>query len=233
MPRRRNRSKRGNVNSGQSVSVTGISNPRVSIVPTGGQFSVVNTPILPPLMQRRLKYVQKYEYNPGAQVDDHVWQCSSLYDPDTTGTGHQPYGFDQLSALYYKYRVRKTRFSFTWTNTAAGAGTVILYPSFTTTSIVTPTCQEIPGAVWAQFTTAAAGQPSVTICIDIDHAKFLGRTRADFEADDLYAANYGSSPTIGMYIHVRVECDVNTTGKGTVEMVTESDFYQLQDPGAS
>lgn len=35
----------------------------------------------------------------------YVFRLGSLYDPDVTGTGHQPCGFDQLSALYYHYIV--------------------------------------------------------------------------------------------------------------------------------
>lgn len=35
----------------------------------------------------------------------YVFRLGSLYDPDVTGTGHQPCGFDQMSALYYHYIV--------------------------------------------------------------------------------------------------------------------------------
>ena len=30
---------------------------------------------------------------------------NSLFDPDQTGTGHQPYYFDQFAALYNRYTV--------------------------------------------------------------------------------------------------------------------------------
>lgn len=32
---------------------------------------------------------------------------NSLYDPNNTGGGHQPYGYDQISALYRRYLVRR------------------------------------------------------------------------------------------------------------------------------
>lgn len=35
----------------------------------------------------------------------YVFRGNSLFDPDVTGTGHQPLYFDQYSALYSKYRV--------------------------------------------------------------------------------------------------------------------------------
>jgi len=38
-----------------------------------------------------------------------VFSCNGMYDPDITGTGHQPYYFDDLSALYNHYTVLKSK----------------------------------------------------------------------------------------------------------------------------
>lgn len=38
---------------------------------------------------------------------ENAFRLGSLYDPDFTGTGHQPLGFDQLAAIYRIYRVYK------------------------------------------------------------------------------------------------------------------------------
>lgn len=35
----------------------------------------------------------------------HYFSCNGCYDPDITGTGHQPMGFDELMAKYLHYRV--------------------------------------------------------------------------------------------------------------------------------
>lgn len=35
----------------------------------------------------------------------YVWRMNSLFDPDFTGGGHQPYMFDQISSLYTYYNV--------------------------------------------------------------------------------------------------------------------------------
>jgi hypothetical protein len=44
--------------------------------------------------------------------------ASSVYDPDYTGAGHQPRGFDQIMPFYDHFVVRKSRIraSFTMTN---------------------------------------------------------------------------------------------------------------------
>jgi len=35
----------------------------------------------------------------------YVWSCNGLYDPDITGTGHQPLYFDQMALIYNHYHV--------------------------------------------------------------------------------------------------------------------------------
>ncbi len=37
---------------------------------------------------------------------EQVFRLNSLFDPDLTGTGHQPFGFDQLTPIYGRYAVQ-------------------------------------------------------------------------------------------------------------------------------
>lgn len=57
----------------------------------------------------------------GGVVVQNVFQGNSCYDPDTTGTGHQPYCYDQWSNLFRKYMVSgaqiKVSFNALTTNT--------------------------------------------------------------------------------------------------------------------
>lgn len=56
---------------------------------------------------------------------------NSLYDPDITGAGHQPYGFDQLANMYNRYRVSASRVMVVATNlstTATEETDVIVFP---------------------------------------------------------------------------------------------------------
>lgn len=63
-----------------------------------------------------LKVVQRYfsetfTLNPavGSLVAHHFFRCNGLYDPDATGTGHQPIGFDQITTMYNRYMVYKAK----------------------------------------------------------------------------------------------------------------------------
>jgi len=50
-----------------------------------------------------LKYVEAIESSNAAL--DFVWRLNSIFDPNRTGTGHQPMGHDQYAVLYNRYRV--------------------------------------------------------------------------------------------------------------------------------
>ncbi len=41
-------------------------------------------------------------------ISSYVFTCNGMYDPNITGTGHQPMYFDQMSAIYDHYTVFKS-----------------------------------------------------------------------------------------------------------------------------
>lgn len=62
-----------------------------------------------PYYSARLHYSDDISLSAPATVyqfgTDYIFRLNSLYDPNETSTGHQPYGFDQLAALYRNYKV--------------------------------------------------------------------------------------------------------------------------------
>lgn len=68
-----------------------------------------------------VRYVENFSMNSPLGVPTYyVFSANGLYDPNITGTGHQPMGFDQMMALYNHYEV----LSATITLTAVNSGTV-------------------------------------------------------------------------------------------------------------
>lgn len=61
----------------------------------------------PDTYKTKLRYAGTYErtFDGVTGLNQYVWNLNSLYDPDQTGTGAQPTYFDQLTAVYAKYRV--------------------------------------------------------------------------------------------------------------------------------
>ncbi len=54
---------------------------------------------------RRLPYFQTISLNANIAPQNHIFSANGCFDPDITGAGHQPLGFDQYMALYDHYKV--------------------------------------------------------------------------------------------------------------------------------
>lgn len=67
---------------------------------------------LPPLYYSTLKYCEYVTISLSAGgFNYYVMSANGLYDPNISGTGHQPMYFDQMMALYNHYHVRASRCS--------------------------------------------------------------------------------------------------------------------------
>lgn len=71
-----------------------------------------------------------------------VFRGNGMYDPDRTGTGHQPYGFDQLSGLYKYFSVRASSIKVWYVTASAGTG-VLLNVGPDATAASTPTISAV------------------------------------------------------------------------------------------
>lgn len=48
----------------------------------------------------------------GGSPSQYLFSCNGMFDPNITGTGHQPYYFDQMAALYNHYLVIGSKCKF-------------------------------------------------------------------------------------------------------------------------
>lgn len=53
-------------------------------------------------------------------TDMNVYRANSLYDPNYSGIGHQPMGFDQWANIYNRYTVKGAKITVTYTRTGTG-----------------------------------------------------------------------------------------------------------------
>jgi len=70
------------------------------------------------------RYVDTIGINPGITntVANHTFRANGMYDPDFTGVGHQPYGFDQYMAFYQHYTVIGAKITATFMPDASTIG---------------------------------------------------------------------------------------------------------------
>lgn len=75
---------------------------------------------LPLKLKRELRYMESsIGLNPGVAgtAADYVFSANGLYDPNITGVGHQPLGFDNYMAMYEHYTVIGAKITVQFQNT--------------------------------------------------------------------------------------------------------------------
>ena len=78
-----------------------------------------------------IRYVDVYTLTSASNgIAKQYMRMNSLFDPDQTGTGHQPYYFDQFAALYNRYTVLGSKLTAEFS----------LLPSDCYSSAVRPSC---------------------------------------------------------------------------------------------
>lgn len=67
---------------------------------------VINRPVVPDTTIVKMRYHSTVSINPiTGLAGNHLFRCGSIFDPDYTSTGHQPYGHDEWTQFYNHYCV--------------------------------------------------------------------------------------------------------------------------------
>jgi len=131
-----------------------------------------------------------------------VFRANGLYDPDATlGAGHQPYGFDQLMALYNRYVVLGAKITVTAfpSNVASAVLLAVKLSDNAALLSTTPTVlQEQPGYRYKLISNASASvQPRISCGYS---AKKM--CRPGFMNNDTYQGNVNKDPDDQWYFTV-------------------------------
>lgn len=130
-----------------------------------------------------------------------IYRMSSLYDPNYSGLGHQPLGFDQMMLFYDHYTVIGARARINFSNTdGSNPQTVALKLSDEFT--VNPDLQntfENGDTRWTTLSPSDGGQASKTLTINYSAKKFFTK---NVLGDDLHQGNVSTNPAENCYLHV-------------------------------
>ncbi len=87
---------------------------------SGTQVGLSWMPIFPSYVKKRLTYYEGIQLsNLLFAPANYVYSANGLYDPNITGTGHQPDGFDQMMLFYNHYVVTSAKITVNFRNTSA------------------------------------------------------------------------------------------------------------------
>lgn len=175
----------------------------------------------PVALRKQFSYSQIVQFTSGtaAMGTQQAYRMNSLYDPDYTGSGHQPYGFDQMSGLYSKYRVDRCKFELTFTTPGAAndllcAATVCPGTSSSLSAVSTQLVPERPDSIWGVC--SSSGERRCVLRGNFDLHVVCGVSKAKYEAEDNYSAAIGADPSQVALLTCSAGC-VDGTASVTVQ----------------
>ena len=194
--------------------------------------------MLPRSFRTSLRYAETFSLTTGAAGIVGTVQTmflNSLYDPNYTGTGHQPYGFDQLAAFFQQYIVHAARFQLITSTIGGTAEVCVAYQVFPTAG----------GVSIAGITSDAAAEKSTvstfvagssgnvrarSVAGEVKMHQIFGLTKAQYAAQtDVYGAAVTSNPSLGAYLEVGIGSYNGTAGETlSVQIILdlEAEFWQ-------
>jgi hypothetical protein len=182
----------------------------------------------PDRIKARLCYTSLNRVNPGVLTFvDTVFNLNSLFDPEFTGAGHQPRGFDTLATLYGKYRVNRCIATLHARQRAAHGIQIVMVPNNTSTALQNNDYPaEMQRSVASQITGSA--QPVVNLERAYDCADVLGQTSAQYRADEDTSALVTANPAELLYLHVfaqQIDGATVLDYEFVLNMVFECEFF--------
>jgi len=169
--------------------------------------ALLRVPVFP--VSRRVTGMLYYESNlslsaPGSGVaGNYIFSANGVYDPNVTGTGHQPMAFDQMM-LYYE-QATVVRSSITVACIPAYPMRVAIYLSPDVGPITDPSrlvenglIKSVPLSGLASAPVVNNRQPEITLSCDV--ASYFGRkTSRELTDDDQLTTTAAANPTEQVY----------------------------------
>lgn len=132
-----------------------------------------------------------------------TFRVNSLFDPDFTGAGSQPVGYDQFSALYGRYDVHSVRFEIQYANLTSLPARIGYYLTPQSTLPAAPSiwCVQPYGRA-AVVGPVGSGKDVVSLRGSSTLFKELGVTKRQFIDEADFSATTSTSPARVLYLHL-------------------------------
>lgn len=184
-----------------------------------GQTLVSLRSPVPDAFVTRLTYVGRDTLSPGAGgMDTCVVRANGMYDPDQSGVGHQPLGFDQFMALYNHWTVYSSKITVWFANlssTASHSALVgIKLDDDTTINGDPSTVAEHDGCVY-RFIGNSNNAPAA-LTLSFSGAKWFG-DRMKLSADP-FMGDSTADPTEQAFFHIFCSGTNTTVDIGNVDI---------------
>jgi hypothetical protein len=153
-----------------------------------------------------------------------AFRLNSLYDPDYSGTGTQPTGFDELMAIYTRYRVLTAKVKvMVMSSLSSPIVEFACYPSISATPVSVTSPNRLVPIRYANFTVLGHSQPLATVEETVfSMADMFGVTRQAILDEQSYTGNASTNPSSAAYLHC--EAMARTSSSQTVQLYVAIEF---------
>lgn len=170
----------------------------------------------------RLVYDAPYTLSTGTAGvlgSSQVFRLNSIYDPNFTGAGHQPYGHDQLALIYKQYKVHGVHIHIELLDPSED-GMCGVFQVVTPQNAAQPTISGQVGQIVAEspFTVLRnindSGKQRVVYSQYLPMSRIIGLTPLQFKASSgaPYSAVFGTNPQDSPYLRIAVGSNRGTSG---------------------
>jgi hypothetical protein len=169
----------------------------------------LSAPLMPSKMRRILRYNSQLTLTaPGTStITNYQFRLNSLYDPDLTSTGHQPMGYDQLTALYNQWVVTRCRVIVNAimlsdpAYVSGSAGMLAMYGVANDSSVPTTPSQLIENHQ-PSYSTVSGYQNHCRLARVFDLPRMFGLTQTQYTADDTFYGQISANPSKNAYLNL-------------------------------
>jgi hypothetical protein len=191
-------------------------------------------PLFPASTTKRLRYSTTFagSTTAGAITSTQVFRANDLFDPDLTGTGHQPMGFDQMMTWYNHFAVISAKIVIVCKNTASSAPTVCLRVDADQTPLtVIDRIVEVGGCVTEDLEIKGSYGANRKLELSVNIPKLQGVSRSALTADANLRGTAAASPAEVSYFHITMWDTAGTTGSMECDVLLEqlAVFFEPRD----
>ena len=166
-----------------------------------------------------LRYNTTYKFAGAITGTAQVWRMNSLFDPDLTGTGHQPQQFDQLSAVYSQYCVVASQVKMQVSDTSNVAAQMVgLYSD---KDVSANSAENLREGRWAKFLDISANAGIDRLSLNfppVDHSMIHGQKSLDSDPNNYQSVT--SNPTDVVFFITKVS---------SIDLINAADVFVNYD----
>jgi hypothetical protein len=185
--------------------------------------SIIRMPvILPDRIQVTMRYRESLTMSSTAGLGTYRFSMNSIFDPNVTGGGHQPLGYDQWAAFYQQYEVKASHIKCMLLPPTITVGRrFIIYPSTTLSTVGSART----GAEQAYAKTTVINSVVLSKYHELDSYMTIRKLEGRNTASINFTAPFGASPSLERYWHIMLFALDGTTSVSTDLVDVEILYY--------